>query len=122
MSPWSKPATIVEPEASALEWAAPALVILVCWVLPALLYFLLPTPAEQPKPVTFSKPVMKTKVAGAGQLAGRLAVVTGASRGVGAAIAKVYAREGCLVVVNYFKSKDKAEALVAEIGKGSFAL
>jgi 3-oxoacyl-[acyl-carrier protein] reductase len=50
-----------------------------------------------------------------GQLAGRLAVITGASRGVGAEIARVYAREGALVVVNYKKSKDKADAVAAEI-------
>eukprot|EP00928_Gymnodinium_smaydae_P083569 TRINITY_DN66814_c1_g1_i1.p1 TRINITY_DN66814_c1_g1~~TRINITY_DN66814_c1_g1_i1.p1 ORF type:complete len:264 (-),score=58.63 TRINITY_DN66814_c1_g1_i1:180-971(-) len=50
-----------------------------------------------------------------GQLAGRLAVVTGASRGVGAELARVYAREGASVVVNYFKSKEKAEAVADEI-------
>ena len=50
-----------------------------------------------------------------GQLTGQLAVITGASRGVGAEIARVYAREGALVVVNFFKSKDKGEAVAAEI-------
>ena len=50
-----------------------------------------------------------------GQLTGQLAVITGASRGVGAEIARVYSREGALVVVNYFKSKDKGEAVAAEI-------
>jgi 3-oxoacyl-[acyl-carrier protein] reductase len=50
-----------------------------------------------------------------GQLTGKLAVVTGASRGVGAELAKVFAREGALVVVNYFESKAKADAVVADI-------
>ena len=50
-----------------------------------------------------------------GQLAGALAVVTGASRGVGAEIARVYAREGAFVAVNYFQSKEKADTVVAEI-------
>lgn len=50
-----------------------------------------------------------------GQLAGRVAVITGASRGVGAEIARVFAREGALVVVNYYQSKEKGEAVAAEI-------
>ena len=50
-----------------------------------------------------------------GQLAGRLVVITGASRGVGAELARTFASEGALVVVNYYKSKDKAQAVVAEI-------
>lgn len=50
-----------------------------------------------------------------GQLVGRVAVVTGASRGVGAELARIYAREGASVVVNYFKSKDKGEAVADEI-------
>ena len=37
----------------------------------------------------------------AGQLAGRLVVVTGASRGVGAELARTFASEGAMVVVNY---------------------
>lgn len=44
-----------------------------------------------------------------------MVIVTGASRGVGAEMAHVYAREGASVVVNYFSSKAKAEALVTEI-------
>lgn len=50
-----------------------------------------------------------------GQLSGHLAVITGASRGVGAELSRVYAQEGALVVVNYFQSKDKGEAVAAEI-------
>ncbi|MFQ3597966.1 MAG: 3-oxoacyl-ACP reductase [Chloroherpetonaceae bacterium] len=48
-------------------------------------------------------------------LKNKVALVTGASRGVGAAIAKAMAREGASVVVNYFQSKDKAEQVVCEI-------
>src|SRR6056297_1553671 len=50
-----------------------------------------------------------------GQLSSQVVIITGASRGVGAEMARVYAKEGASVVVNYFASKDKAEALVAEI-------
>lgn len=50
-----------------------------------------------------------------GQLSSQVVIITGASRGVGAEMARVYGREGASVVVNYFASKDKAEAVVAEI-------
>jgi 3-oxoacyl-[acyl-carrier protein] reductase len=48
-------------------------------------------------------------------LEGKVAIVTGAGRGIGAAIARVLAREGATVAVNYAHSQDKAEAVVAEI-------
>jgi len=58
-----------------------------------------------------------------GQLAGRVAIITGASRGVGAELARVYAREGASVVVNYFKSADAAAEVVAAIeGAGGRAI
>ncbi len=44
-----------------------------------------------------------------------VALVTGASRGAGAAIARALAREGAAVCVNYLKSQEKAEAIAAEI-------
>lgn len=50
-----------------------------------------------------------------GQLAGKVAIVTGGSRGVGAELARVYAREGASVVVNYFRSPDAAEQVVQSI-------
>ncbi|MGH2537006.1 MAG: 3-oxoacyl-ACP reductase FabG [Candidatus Promineifilaceae bacterium] len=46
----------------------------------------------------------------------RVAIVTGASRGIGRAIAWQLGREGAKVVVNYRQSCEAAEALVAEIG------
>mmetsp|Transcript_21159 Transcript_21159/g.41164 ORF Transcript_21159/g.41164 Transcript_21159/m.41164 type:complete len:258 (+) Transcript_21159:88-861(+) len=49
------------------------------------------------------------------QLDNKVAIITGASRGVGAEIARVYAREGASVVVNFFQSEDKAKAVVDEI-------
>ncbi|WP_394120555.1 3-oxoacyl-[acyl-carrier-protein] reductase [Planococcus donghaensis] len=49
------------------------------------------------------------------KLTGKTAIITGASRGIGAEIARKFAADGAKVVVNYSGSQEKAEAVVAEI-------
>ena len=50
-----------------------------------------------------------------GALTGKIALVTGAARGIGRAVALKLARDGCDVAANYYNSADEAEALCAEI-------
>jgi len=58
-----------------------------------------------------------------GELTGKVAIVTGASKGIGAGIAKGLAAAGAAVVVNYASSKEGADRVVADItGKGGKAI
>jgi len=50
-----------------------------------------------------------------GKLDGKTALITGASRGIGAALARKLASEGARIVINYAQSQDKAEAVAAGI-------
>ncbi|MDD4969432.1 MAG: glucose 1-dehydrogenase [Paludibacter sp.] len=57
------------------------------------------------------------------KLENKVAIVTGASKGIGASIAKHFAAEGAKVVVNYASSKEAADRLVKEItGNGGIAI
>ena len=50
-----------------------------------------------------------------GELTGRISLITGSSRGIGAASAEIMAREGADVVINYLDSKAEAEAVAAKV-------
>jgi 3-oxoacyl-[acyl-carrier protein] reductase len=57
------------------------------------------------------------------RLKNKVAVITGASKGIGAAIAKHFAAEGAKVVVNYASSKESADEVVKDItDKGGIAI
>ena len=50
-------------------------------------------------------------------LTGKIALVTGASRGIGKSVALTLASYGATVIVNYNGSRDKAEAVVEECNR-----
>ena len=55
-------------------------------------------------------------------IADQIVLVSGAGRGLGAAIAAAFAREGARVAINYRHSKDQAEALAARLGERTLAV
>jgi len=64
-----------------------------------------------------------TNVIGTGPLAGKSALVTGGSRGIGAAIVRRLASDGASVAFTYSSSEPRAKALVAELkATGAVAL
>jgi 3-oxoacyl-[acyl-carrier protein] reductase len=50
------------------------------------------------------------------------AIITGASRGIGAETARRLCAAGCNVAVNYFRSQNEAQRLAAELGERAFAV
>jgi len=57
------------------------------------------------------------------RLSGKVAIVTGASKGIGAGIARSFGAQGASVVVNYSSSKEGADKVVSEIkAKGGKAI
>ncbi|MER6048371.1 SDR family oxidoreductase [Streptomyces sp. NPDC001793] len=60
---------------------------------------------------------MTTDVRAGGALAGKVALVTGGSRGIGAAAARALAAEGAAVAISYTASRERADAVVAQLEK-----
>src|ERR1700722_12779196 len=56
------------------------------------------------------------------RIADQIVLVTGAGRGLGAAIATAFVREGARVIINYRRSATAAEALAASLGDRAIAI
>lgn len=56
------------------------------------------------------------------KLSKQTVLITGASRGLGSAIATAFAKEGANVVINYFNSKEKAQNLAKTLGNHAIAI
>jgi 3-oxoacyl-[acyl-carrier protein] reductase len=66
---------------------------------------------------------LETEIRAMSKLTGKVAVVTGASKGIGASIAEHFAADGASVIVNYASSKSGADAVVKRItDKGGKAI
>src|SRR4029077_8547843 len=66
------------------------------------------SPSGDGKPLRRKEPIMK-------RLDNKVAIVTGASKGIGAGIAKAFGTEGAAVVVNYARDQAGAERVVREV-------
>ena len=51
----------------------------------------------------------------------KLVLVSGSSRGLGSSIAKSFIKDGYMVAINYYKSKEKAEKLAQELGNNAYS-
>jgi len=79
----------------------------------------LPAPAARDAGIPSVNPLpTPANPKGMSKLRDRVAIVTGASKGIGASIAKHLAAEGAAVVVNYASSKEGADRVVTEITRG----
>src|ERR1700712_3176809 len=79
----------------------------------------MPPTATDALPIQVSEPTYDTTPsAHTGQLAGKVALITGSGRGIGKGIALELAARGASIVINYSKSASKAEEVVSEIIKG----